>query len=155
MSTDLILQTDSTSSDATLRLAEKLGKRLRGGEVIELISDLGGGKTTFVQGLAHGLGSSDRVASPSFTVSKVYQAGDKELHHFDFYRLQKPGLLTHELNELLGDPHIVVAVEWADIVQNVLPARRLTVHFTNTGEDSRQLTFQYPKDLEYLVADLW
>src|SRR5690606_22283628 len=59
------LLVETNSSNETERLAEQLGKKLRGGEVIELISDLGGGKTTFTRGLAKGVGSSDRVASPT------------------------------------------------------------------------------------------
>jgi len=81
------LRITSESPEATEQLAEAIGRRLTGGEVIELVSDLGGGKTTFVRGLARGLGSADVVSSPTFTVSKVYKADKLELHHFDFYRL--------------------------------------------------------------------
>lgn len=65
------VMTDSAS--ATETLGEAMGKRLRGSEVIELVSDLGGGKTTFVRGLARGLGSTDKVSSPTFTISQVYK----------------------------------------------------------------------------------
>src|SRR5689334_25117700 len=106
---------------ATEQLGEAIGERLKGGEVIELVSDLGGGKTTFVRGLARGFGSSDRVASPTFTISKVYKSGSKELHHFDFYRLQESGLIAHELEEIIHDPMCTVVVEWAAVVKNVLP----------------------------------
>lgn len=83
MSTAATWQTESTSSDATEKLAEQLGKNLRGGEVIELVSDLGGGKTTFVRGLARGAGSSNHVASPTFTISRVYKVKAPELTHSD------------------------------------------------------------------------
>ena len=131
-----------------------LGRKLRGGEVIELISDLGGGKTTFVRGLARGFGSTDKTASPSFTISKVYKAGQKELHHFDFYRLNEAGVVADELVELLDDPQIVVVVEWANLVHGVLPADRLSVTFKTTDENSRQITFQLPDSLNYLVEGL-
>src|SRR5262245_31168810 len=65
MSTDMTRQISSASSAETEELAQSLGRRLKGGEVIELVSDLGGGKTTFVRGLAKGAGSPDKVASPS------------------------------------------------------------------------------------------
>src|SRR5690606_33786002 len=68
MSTGTTWRTSSTSSEATERLGERLGKALKGGEVIELASDLGGGKTTLVRGLARGAKSSDKVASPTFTI---------------------------------------------------------------------------------------
>jgi tRNA threonylcarbamoyladenosine biosynthesis protein TsaE len=144
-------QTSSTSSAATERLGERLGKALRGGEVIELVSDLGGGKTTLTRGLARGAGSPDKVASPTFTISKVYVAKKFEMHHFDFYRLAEPGLLADELAEVAGDPQIVVVVEWADVVQHVLPAKRLTISIKYLPDGSRQLHFSCHKDLDYLL----
>lgn len=144
-------QTSSSSSEQTEQLGERLGKALKGGEVIELASDLGGGKTTFVRGLARGMGSADTVASPTFTISKLYRAGQLELHHFDFYRLHEPGIIAQELAELINDPQVVVVVEWADIVHNVLPQRRLTITFTQAGEDTRQLSFSAPAELDYLL----
>lgn len=123
---------------------------MRGGEVIELVSDLGGGKTTFVRGLARGFGSKDKTASPSFTISKVYKAGKKQLHHFDFYRLSEAGIAADELQELLDDPNVVVVIEWANIVRGVLPVKRLTVTFKTTGVSSRQITFNSPISLDYL-----
>ncbi|HUC89189.1 MAG TPA: tRNA (adenosine(37)-N6)-threonylcarbamoyltransferase complex ATPase subunit type 1 TsaE [Patescibacteria group bacterium] len=151
MSTVTTWQTTSESSETTEQLAERLGKVLRGGEVIELISDLGGGKTTFVRGLARGAQSPDKVASPTFTISKVYDAKKFQIHHFDFYRLQEPGIIVDELAEVIGDPKVVVVVEWADVVQHVLPAKRLTVKIQHSPEDHRKLLFQAPKELDYLI----
>lgn len=151
MSTDVTWQTSSTSSEQTEQLAEKLGKALKGGEVIELVSDLGGGKTTFVRGLVRGIGSADKVASPTFTISKLYKASDFEVHHFDFYRLQEAGIIADELAEVAGDPHIVTVVEWADVVQHVLPAQRLTITIRQTPEGNREFDFRCPADLNYLV----
>ena len=144
-------QTNSTSSEVTEQLAEKIGRSLKGGEILELISDLGGGKTTFVRGLARGMGSTDRVASPTFTISRVYEAGDRELHHFDFYRLGEAGLITEELAEVLNDQQIVTVVEWANIVQDVLPSKRLTITIEKTPTDGRVLTFRAPESLNYLI----
>ncbi len=138
----------------TEQLAEQLGRKLKGGEVVELASDLGGGKTTFVRGLARGFGSSERVSSPTFTISRVYQAGDRRLYHFDFYRLSEPGLIAEELAEAIGEPRAVVVVEWGDIVQDVLPKERLTIAITNAGNNMRSLAFHYPASLEYLVEGL-
>ncbi len=124
---------------------------MKGGEIIELISDLGGGKTTFVRGLARGAGSTDRVASPTFTISRVYQAGKLEIHHFDFYRLGEAGLIAEELAEIISDPHTVTVVEWADIVTDVLPDKRLTITIEKTPTDGRKLTFRAPESLQYLM----
>jgi tRNA threonylcarbamoyladenosine biosynthesis protein TsaE len=113
---------------------------------------LGGGKTTFVRGLARGIGSKDRVASPTFTISRVYQAADdKQLHHFDFYRLNEAGIIAAELAEVVDDPDNVTVIEWGEIVHNVLPAKRLTIEITRTGDDTRTISVNYPDSLEYLV----
>jgi tRNA threonylcarbamoyladenosine biosynthesis protein TsaE len=153
MNTVQTWQTISTSSNETLKLAEAVGRKLRGGETIELVSDLGGGKTTFVRGLAQGLGSKDAVSSPSFTLCNEYQADGLTLHHFDFYRLHEPGIMRDELVELRGDPEAVIVIEWASIVEDVLPAERLTIRFKTTDETGRALTFEYPEKLSYLIQD--
>ena len=145
---------DSPSADMTERMAKRLSARLKGGEVIELVGDLGSGKTTFVRGLAAGLNSRDVVASPSFTISKVYRAGALAIHHFDFYRLREAGVMANELAESAGDPGVITVVEWADIVQHVLPACRLTVRFTPQADGVRRLTFQCPNALHYAVERL-
>jgi len=124
---------------------------LRGGEVIALVSDLGGGKTTFVRGLASGAGSPDRVSSPSFTITNIYQAPPLMLQHFDFYRLQAPGLLRDELAEVIADPLNVVVIEWAAIVEDVLPSDHLTINIRVTGETSRDYELYCPEPLAYLL----
>jgi len=123
---------------------------LRGGEVIELVSDLGGGKTAFVRGLAKGMGSKDVVHSPSFTLSNQYAAGHLTLHHFDFYRLDEPGIMQNEIAEVLEDSTAVVAVEWANIIENVLPPDRLTITIQSVDEDQRDISCMFPDKLSYL-----
>jgi tRNA threonylcarbamoyladenosine biosynthesis protein TsaE len=127
---------------------------LRGGEVLELVSDLGGGKTTFVRGLASGMGSKDHVSSPTFKISNEYKGGNLTLHHFDFYRLSEAGVVAHELHDVLDDPKAVIVVEWSDIVKNVLPADRLTIQFKSTGEKDREIAIAYPESLKYMVEKL-
>ena len=151
MSTGQISQTESTSLENTLSLAAEIGSKLRGGEVVELVSDLGGGKTTFVKGLAKGIGSQDLVRSPSFTLSNQYIGKQLILHHFDFYRLDEPGIIRDELVEVLNDQLAVITVEWANIVEDVLPEDRLTIRFEPTSENKRRLTFEYPDSLKYLI----
>lgn len=150
----MTLRINSTSADATEWLAKRLARNLKGGEVIELASDLGGGKTTFVRGLAKGIGSGDQVASPTFTVSKLYKGNQLEIHHFDFYRLHDAGLMEHELHDVLGQPNTVVVVEWGDVVEHVLPAERMTVRIVPTGEHTRQLEFECSDLLDYLLEGL-
>lgn len=139
------------NAEQTEIFGETLGRRLKGGEVIELISDLGGGKTTLTRGIARGAGSSDMVGSPTFTVSKVYKTQKLDIHHFDFYRLGEAGLIEHELQDLLGDQNIVVIIEWGDVVQHVLPESRLTIQIEHAGNDERKLTYSCPDEYSYLT----
>jgi len=150
MNTAQIWQTVSTSSEATSRLATALGRKLKGGEVIELISDLGGGKTTFVKGLALGVGSKDVVHSPSFTLANQYKGRSLTLHHLDLYRLNQTGVLGDELTELISEPKSVVVVEWPDLVENLLPADRLSIRIYPVNENTRRLEFEYRENLNYL-----
>jgi tRNA threonylcarbamoyladenosine biosynthesis protein TsaE len=137
----------------TEKIAETIGGLLKGCEIIELKSELGGGKTTFTRGLANGIKSKDNVASPTFTISRVYEGSKLKIHHFDFYRLQDDNLIRHELADVLKDKGNVVVIEWPDLVADVLPEDRLTVKFEYLNEDSRKLLFTYPKSLSYLLVD--
>lgn len=148
------LELVSKDAEQTENIAHLIGARLRGGEVIELVSDLGGGKTTFTRGLADGAGSKDVVASPTFTVSKIYKTPNLEIHHFDFYRLGDAGLIAHEIHDLIGDPTIVLVVEWGGVVEHVLPDDRVTITISRIGENSRGVTITYSDACEYIVEDL-
>lgn len=138
----------------TTDLAVKLGRNLRGGEVIELLSDLGGGKTTFTKGLAQAVGSHDKVHSPSFTIENEYKSNNLVIHHLDFYRLADAGIMRSQLAEILKDPRAVVVVEWADIVNQVLPPDRLTVEIQVTGDQTRRFKFTYAEEYQYLMRGL-
>ncbi len=148
------LELESESAERTERIGELIGVRLKGGEIIELTSDLGGGKTTFVRGLARGLGSNDHVSSPTFKISNIYKSKDLSLLHFDFYRLADPGLMANELQDIVGDPKAVLVIEWADVLKHVLPERRLTIEFNQNGDGERQLMFNWPKELQYVMEKL-
>lgn len=130
-----------------------LGRCLKGGEVIELRSDLGGGKTTFVNGLAKGAGSSDRVSSPTFTLSRIYKAKGFDIYHFDFYRLENPGVLRDQLAEAVQDNNVVI-VEWAGIVKDVLPEQKLTVEFrpAAVSSEERAIIFNYPESYRRQIS---
>lgn len=126
---------------AMREFGQRLGRILVGGETIELVGDVGAGKTTFVKGLAIGMGVAEDVQSPSFTISRVYIArGELQLAHYDFYRLIDAGIMANELQEAAADAQTVTVVEWADIVTDVLPEDRLTISFISPTETSRQLT---------------
>lgn len=154
MSIDVTWQTDCTDLEQSLALAERLGKLLKGSEVIELVSDLGGGKTTFVRGLAKGAGSTDQVSSPTFTLNNVYTGTTVVMYHFDFYRLNEPGIMRDEIAEVVRDNQAVTVVEWAGIVDDVLPEDKLTITITATGEFSRHYKFNAGRKYQQIIEGI-
>ena len=119
---------------------QTIGALLSGGEIIELIGDVGAGKTTFVKGLAVGLGIDENIQSPSFTINRVYEGRDDLiLSHYDFYRLGDVGIMANELAEVISKENIVTVIEWAELVSDILPVDRLSIKITSPTEDSRQL----------------
>lgn len=129
------------SETDTKALGEKLGAFLKGGEVLQLVGDVGAGKTTFVKGLAKGLGIDEDVQSPSFTISRVYDGRDNlQLIHYDFYRLTDPGIMALELNEAMHDPQAITVIEWADSVAELLPHNHWTLSFVPSSETARTIT---------------
>lgn len=108
--------------------------------VIELIGDVGVGKTTFVRGLAEGLGIKEPVTSPSFTISKSYACPDgKTLIHYDFYRLSDPGLMVEDLAENLENPNNIVVIEWSDSVKDILPENHTVINIKYNDDGSREV----------------
>lgn len=121
----------------------QFGALLRGGEVIELVGDVGAGKTTLTKGIAEGMGVDEDVQSPSFTISRVYDdtPSGLRLAHYDFYRLSDAGIMADELHETFHDPSTVTIIEWAEIVGGVLPDDRITIVVSSPTETSRRLIF--------------
>lgn len=148
-----VIEKRCDSAEETLAFGEAVGKLLKGGEVIELRGDIGAGKTTFVRGLARGIDSDDHVSSPTFTVRNEYK-GRIVLHHLDLYRLHEPGIVEHELSEILGLPDESVVIEWAETVENILPESRIVMQFVSPDEKLRLITVEVPHGLEYIEAAL-
>jgi len=135
-------------------LGARVGAALRGGEVFELVGDIGAGKTTFVKGLARGLKITDDVQSPSFTINRHYHGRDGlTLNHYDFYRLADAGIMSIEIAESLTEPKNVVIVEWGESVRDVLPAERIGVKITYLPKEGREVTFEIPKKFQYLNVE--
>lgn len=129
------------SEDEMRLFGERLATSLRGGDVIELIGDVGAGKTTLTKGIARGLGVDEDVQSPSFTISRIYDTRDNlKVAHYDFYRLNDAGIMADELSETITDPQTITIIEWADVVGGVLPENRITVDITSPTETLRNLT---------------
>jgi tRNA threonylcarbamoyladenosine biosynthesis protein TsaE len=129
----------------------RLGTSLRGGECIELIGDVGTGKTTLTKQIARGLQVDEDVQSPSFTISRTYPARDGlELHHYDFYRLEMAGIMSHELAESIDQPNVVTVVEWGGSVSDVLPKTRIVIRLGHDDETTREFDMTIPDDYDYL-----
>lgn len=124
-----------------LKLGQVIGQALSGGEFIELSGDLGTGKTTLTQGIASGLGVKQPVQSPTFTISRVYDAPKNlQLTHYDFYRLEDAGIMSGELAEAASDENNIIIIEWATVAKEILPNKRLVIRI-NYKEDGRELIF--------------
>lgn len=123
-------------------LGSKLAKKLSDGSVIELIGDVGAGKTALVKGIGRGLGIKETIQSPSYTIFCRYDSGGKSLHHYDFYRLADPGLVSYDLEESLHTKGAVVVVEWSEHIKGVLPDDRIRIQISTTGENDRQVDIE-------------
>jgi tRNA threonylcarbamoyladenosine biosynthesis protein TsaE len=138
----VVLEVVTHNAVATQAAGQALGAAVQPGQVIALRGNLGAGKTTFVQGLARGIGVSGRVSSPTFVLVNEYTgARGVRLAHVDTYRLGVAALDEAEglgIEELLEDAGTVVAIEWAERVQELLPEDHLLVELGyGTGEDER------------------
>jgi len=130
----------STGEGETRQLGAALGRVLRPGDVVGLVGELGAGKTTFVQGVARGLGVRGYVASPTFTLVREYQ-GRLRLYHVDLFRIQEEELEAIGFRELV-DAGGAVVVEWADRAPGQLPRDCLWVRLQGSGEQPRALQAQ-------------
>ncbi len=123
------------------QLGEAIGRSVSGGEVLELVGDIGAGKTTLTKGIARALGINEPVQSPTFTISRVYDSPKGlRLAHYDFYRLSEAGIMGDEIREAMDDDSVVV-VEWAGAVDDDLPKDRLVVKITTISEEERLVEF--------------
>ena len=120
---------ESFKPEETYALGRQIGKEAKPGDVYTLIGDLGVGKTVFTQGLAEGLGITEPVNSPTFTILQIYEEGRLPFYHFDVYRIGD----ISEMDEIgyedcfYGDG--VSLIEWADLIEEILPEkyRRITI----------------------------
>ncbi len=134
----------SAEPEATAALAEHLGRRLPPGSVLALEGELGAGKTTFVRGLARGLGLTDPVSSPTFTLMHRYgeEGEGRRLDHFDAWMEgRERAFLADGGGEALGGAD-VAAVEWAERVGEWLPATHLVVRLAHLGPEERRIELQ-------------
>lgn len=147
---NFMIQHQTNSAAETEALGERLAAQLSPGAVIAYTGDLGAGKTAFTRGLARGLGITERVISPTFTIVNEYQGGRLPLFHFDMYRLSS----SDELYDIGWEDYLsrggVCAVEWSEIVADALESGtiRVDIRQNEAGEEnSRVVTITGVKEL--------
>ena len=134
---------ESFCPEDTFALGQKIGELVKPGTVISLVGDLGVGKTVFTQGLAKGLGITEPVNSPTFTIVQVYDGGRLPFYHFDVYRIGD----IEEMDEIGYEDYFygegVCLIEWADLIREILPEQmcRVTIEKDlEKGFDYRKIT---------------
>lgn len=151
-----MLRLFSKSAEDTYKIGVKLGRLLFPGSVVCLTGDLGAGKTAFTQGIGKGLGVTEHVVSPTYTIINEYTSGRIPLYHFDVYRLGS----SDEMYELGCDEYLygdgATVLEWADNVDDVIPGDRLwiTIRKTENPEEREIIMEASGSDYEKLLKEM-
>lgn len=118
---------ETYSEEETFALGEKIGKEAQAGQVYTLLGDLGVGKTVFTQGVAKGLGITEPICSPTFTIVQVYDEGRLPFYHFDVYRIGD----AEEMDEIGYEDYFygdgVAFIEWANLIEELIPDNRIQI----------------------------
>ena len=136
---------ETRSPEETFELGKKIGEAAKPGQVYTLNGDLGVGKTVFTQGVAAGLGITEPVSSPTFTIVQVYEEGRLPFYHFDVYRIGD----IEEMEENGYDDYFfgegICLIEWAELIRDILPEKRIEITIEKDltqGFDYRRITVQ-------------
>ena len=140
---------ETFSAAETQALGKKIGETARPGDVYTLVGDLGVGKTVFTQGIADGLGITEPVSSPTFTIVQVYEEGRMPFYHFDVYRIGD----IEEMDEIGYEDYFygegLCMIEWANLIEEILPDKRYDVTIEKDlekGFDYRKITIKEHED---------
>lgn len=135
----------TSSEKQTREFAANFAKKLKGGEVLVLTGDLGGGKTTFTRGLAEGLHLEGAVTSPTFVILQIYKPKLRAkkkltLYHFDLYRIKTANeLFNLGFEDFLNDKNAVIVLEWGEKFLGTLPPETKQIIFKNLGGEKREI----------------
>jgi len=142
----------TNSAKQTQKLGEKIAQELSdtvGGKtaiVLGLQGNLGGGKTTFLQGFAKGLGIKEKILSPTFVILKRFQVPGfrfQDFYHIDCYRLKnEKDILELGFNDIIKDSRNIVAVEWSEKIKKVLPKSTIFIKFKFIDNKTREISFK-------------
>ena len=135
----------TSSSIQTKKLGEKFSKEIlekkpkKTAFVVGLEGELGGGKTTFLQGFAKGLGIKEKILSPTFVIMKKFN----NFYHIDCYRVEKPKeLLDLGFREITSNPKNIIVIEWADRIRKIMPKDTLWIKFDFIDGKRRRVAFR-------------
>lgn len=138
---------ETHSEQETFALGKKLAEQAVPGQIYSLEGDLGVGKTVFTKGMAEGLGITEPVNSPTFTIVQVYEEGRMPFYHFDVYRIGDP----EEMDEIGYEDYFygngICLVEWANLIEELMPAETIQITIEKDlekGFDYRKITVKYP-----------
>ena len=125
---------ETFSEEETFVLGEKIGREAIPGQVYTLLGDLGVGKTVFTQGVAKGLGITEPICSPTFTIVQVYEEGRMPFYHFDVYRIGD----IEEMDEIGYEDYFygdgISFVEWANLIDEIIPKDRIQITISKNLE---------------------
>lgn len=140
---------ETNTPNETFELGKKIGKAAAPGQIYTLNGDLGVGKTIFTQGVAAGLGITEPVNSPTFTIIQIYEGGRLPFYHFDVYRIGD----IEEMEEIGYDDYFfgngICLIEWANLIEEILPAGLIKVTIEKDlaqGFDYRRITIEGPEE---------
>lgn len=147
-----MISVKANSFEETIEYAKKLGRSLKGGEVIAYFGGLGMGKTTFTSGLCEGYGINAEVSSPTFALVNEYGTGNKKIYHFDMYRISGfEDLCSTGFFDYL-DTNAVLAIEWSENIENALPENYIKLEIERGDSDESRI-FKLSGDKIY--EDSW
>lgn len=136
---------ETYSAEETAELGRRMGLEAKPGEVYTLVGDLGVGKTVFTQGIALGLGITEAISSPTFTIVQVYEEGRMSFYHFDVYRIGD----IEEMDEIGYEDYFygegLTMIEWANLIEEILPEKRKEITIEKDlekGFDYRRITIK-------------
>ena len=139
---------ESESAKETFVLGRRIGQEAKPGQIYTLTGDLGTGKTVFTQGVADGLGITEPVNSPTFTIVQIYESGRLPFYHFDVYRIAD----VEEMEEIGYEDCFygegICLIEWAELIQEILPKDCISIRIEkdlSRGFDYRRITIEPAK----------
>lgn len=136
---------ETYSAEETFSFGKQIGQLAKPGQIFTLVGDLGVGKTVFTQGVANGLGITEAISSPTFTIIQVYEEGRMPFYHFDVYRIGD----IEEMEEIGYDDYFfgegICLIEWANLIEEILPPNIVAITIEKDlekGFDYRKITVE-------------